>query len=168
MKQVSTFLCTLLLLSATFVFSQGQSGKAGVGVSLVNTGIRYFGAFNADIIVPYWINQRFMIQPRFGITQQDKPSQIRIGADFYSHFRDGEKVSPYVTFGALLFFDNKYLAGKSQSDFLFNLGLGGEYFWDEKASIGGDTGFLLTKNGASGMKAFIGTYAQAILRWYLK
>jgi len=168
-KRVHVYLLFLLLASSS-VFTQGKKGNLGFGVGLVDPGSKFAvgNVPNADIIVPFWLSAKTVLQPRIGLSDQTG-SQFRLGADFYYHFREAERMSPYLTGGLILFFDSKdFTGGSSQTDYQFNLGVGAEYFWHERASIGGDTGLLIAQNGASGADAFVGTYGQILLRWYVK
>ena len=158
----------MFLVIVSSAFSQGTKGMMGIGVGIRTPGANFGLVPNADIIVPIWLTSKMVLQPRLGLSKETG-TQFRLGTDFYYHFREADKMSPYLTGALILFFDNKaFTGGSSQTDFMFNMGIGAEYFWHEKASIAGDTGFMLAQSGATGADAFIGTYGQIVLRWYLK
>ena len=89
-----------------------------------------------DILLPIWIGNKVVIAPAFSaVYAEGAGADLGIGFAPRFYFRM-EKIAPYVGGRAAAFFSLPTGNVGNTTDWLLGLALGGEYFLDDKFSIG--------------------------------
>jgi len=155
---------------------QGRVGLIGVGIQLStpppfvynpNYGaMGYFGPYVAtpslgslemppDILLSTWITDQIAVEPSVGLMAYTNETQWRLGITIVNHFGN-EKLEPFVLVRAKAYLINSgsHLKDNSTatnvSNYVFGLGVGGEYFIGDKFSVSGECQlnyFIPDKNG---------------------
>jgi len=96
-----------------------------------------------DVIISTWITDRIAIEPSIGLMAYTNETQWRLGLTILNHFGD-EKLQPFVlaqtkvyltSSGSNLVYNN---SATRMTNYVFGLGVGGEYFVGKKFSVSGE------------------------------
>ncbi len=166
-------LVILSTLISILLFSGSVSAqvKVGVGVGLVeplssaiSNSLGGLGS-GSDVLIPIRINDNILIEPKIGFFTVSGLDLFKIGVNGAFYLDVESAVSPYL--GGSIAYSRTDIGANDLDLFNFGVGVGGEYFWHEDASIGGEVGVSLVHMDAGDSETGIGTYAKLVLRWYL-
>lgn len=176
---IALVLIALCLDVSQQAICQDRTGSVGIGIQLstpppfVYNLNNYWGAvYNAgpymattaqgsiemppDVLISAWLTNQIAIEPSIGLLAYTNQTQWRLGLAFVNHF-GYDKLKPFVSLQA-----KAYLASSGSglaygnsatkmTNYVFGLGVGGEYFIVEDLSVSGEAqlNYLIPdKNGA--------------------
>ena len=127
------FMFILILTVSSYFVLNAQPSKGDVGISI---GIQ---KAHTDINIPYWIGDKTVLAPSFSFfNDSEKLTEFDIGASF-RHYMKKEKLSPFISAGYMWMFYSPGTSNLSSiHDHVFGVSFGGEYFFDNQFSIGGE------------------------------
>ncbi len=131
--------CVLIILSTCFlpgrVLAQPHAGQVGIAASLQDLQL--------DFTVPIWASEHVVVAPSVGLlSSSDKATDVDLGLAVRVVLVR-QKLAPYVGLRGGLFV-LKPSAGSSLTDKLAGMFFGGEYFLDERFSVGGELQLNMT------------------------
>lgn len=127
MKSFLIFLSLSAAISITHAQEAQNNRSWGLGAS--------FQGKQLDINLPFWTSETSQLVPSLmGIFVEDAGFDIGLGIAYKNYFRNS-KVSPYFSPKGGAFINNPD-KGKTLVDLYFGFGIGADYFFDPKFSIG--------------------------------
>ena len=144
-----TLLSTFVLLGLCVNVSQQavcqeRKGLTGIGIQFSTPPPYVYGStlFSVgsmemlpDIIISTWLTDRATLEPSLGLVAYTNQTYLRLGLTFINHF-GLERLSPFVLVRGKAYLTS--INSNNSSDYLFGLGVGGEYFISEKFSVSGE------------------------------
>ena len=130
-----------------------------------------------DILISTWLTDKVALEPSIGLMLYKNQTQWRLGVTVVNHFGN-EKFKPFVLFQAKIYLISSgsqlvnYNRSTKTTNYLFGLGVGGEYFIVDKFSVSGccQLNYLIPdKNGLVYITDnAMATGATVCCRFYLK
>lgn len=198
MRSKLAFSLLVLLVLAATARAQDGGNRVGIGVSLIQGALiadleeLQFGAtFLSNIYVPIIVGRSFKLEPEIGFLRfsedgefaEETITQWRFGIGAFYYMRAAESLRAYVgpRLGLQLTSMTDENGGKyefDETDLLIGIALGGEYFFSDNFSLGGEIQLNYTSFGEPSYKidgveqemdlgrSLINNNGLILLRWY--
>jgi hypothetical protein len=125
---VAVFIILFCFLSPVYPQEASNKGRIGLSTAIQESQL--------DIMIPIWISDNAVLAPGINaVWIEDGGQDIGFGFNLRSYRDSRKKITPYFggRFGAMLLMPD---GGKTVTDYLFGVMLGGEFFLVKQFSFG--------------------------------